>query len=131
MHRQLTCRFAFEQACRNLLNTFRRILLTQRLNLPNEDELHLVVGKLFWCEWFPCIDPKKVQSFRDAVEGVLSGEYRVVEFYRGNRAVKAGLQQIENDLGTKIATSAKLIRPFFGRMRTQVVQNAPDTIQTP
>ncbi len=61
------------------------------LCLQNNDELHFSVGN-FWLEWFPCTDPSRVSAYVDAVCGYLSGEYRVLEHYRGKRCVKAELQ---------------------------------------
>jgi len=40
------------------------------LNLQNRDELHLVASA-FWCEWFPCSNPKKVERYIEAVSGLL------------------------------------------------------------
>lgn len=49
------------------------------LNLQG-DELHLCVEH-FWCEWFPCTDENKAHIFYDSVCGLLSGTYRIVEYY--------------------------------------------------
>lgn len=61
------------------------------LGLQNNDELHFSVGH-FGLEWFPCTNPDRVRAYIAAVSGYLSGEYRVLEHYRGNRCVKAELQ---------------------------------------
>lgn len=61
------------------------------LALQNNDELHFLVGN-FWLEWFPCSKPSRAREFIAAVSGFLSGEYRVLEHYHGNRCVKAQLQ---------------------------------------
>jgi hypothetical protein len=62
------------------------------LNLQNIDELHLAASA-FWCEWFPCTNPKKVERYIEAVSGVLSGEFRILEHWRGKRPVKALVQR--------------------------------------
>ena len=61
------------------------------LCLQNNDELHFTVGH-FWLQWFPCTNPDRVRAYIDAVCGYLSGEYRVLEHYRGKCCVKAELQ---------------------------------------
>lgn len=63
------------------------------LNLQNEDELHLEIGRYFWMEWFPVSDQAQADQYIDAVCGFLAGEYRVEEYYRGKTCVKANLQK--------------------------------------
>lgn len=62
------------------------------LNLQNRDELHIVAGP-FWCEWFPCTSPAKVDEYFNAVVGLIEGKYRILEHRRGSRCVKAELQK--------------------------------------
>lgn len=52
------------------------------LNLQNHDELHFGVGE-FWCPWFPCTRPQKVEQFKNAVIGFIAGDSRVLEHRRG------------------------------------------------
>jgi hypothetical protein len=61
------------------------------LNLQNRDELHFSAEN-FWLEWFPCTDRSRVEAYIDAVLGFLSGCYRILEHYRGNKCTKAELQ---------------------------------------
>lgn len=56
------------------------------------DELHLEAGWLH-LDWFPCVSSEVSDPFRQVVAGLLSGQLRIVEHYRGNRAVKAELQE--------------------------------------
>ena len=56
------------------------------------DELHLQAGA-FWLEWFPCQYPEKSQAYFNAVCGLISGRFRILEHCRGNRVVKAWLQE--------------------------------------
>jgi hypothetical protein len=67
-----------------------RLKYEVNLNLQG-DELHFSVSH-FWLEWFPCTKPAIVEAYITAVSGFLSGEYRIVEHYRGNNCVKAELQ---------------------------------------
>lgn len=92
-------------------------------NLQNVDELHLNVGEVFWCEWFPCSDPVVRLEFRQAMQGVLSGEYRVVEFYRKDRAIKAELERPQNGTWTRVARYSTLRLPSFVRPKTRILQN--------
>ncbi len=48
------------------------------INLQNRDELHLWADVL-WASWFPVGDDDVFEKFMDAVLGILSGEYRIVE----------------------------------------------------
>ena len=53
------------------------LLFNVSINLQ-QDELYLDVGAR-WLEWFPCTDADVVAKFREAVRGVLSGTFRIVE----------------------------------------------------
>jgi hypothetical protein len=93
------------------------------LNLQNEDELHLNAAGL-WVSWFPCTKDGCVEDFVGAVCGLLSGKYRVVEFYRGARLVKAALQRPEAGDWANIRGRLRLHLPF-GAKSMRVLQNAP------
>ena len=93
------------------------------LNLQNNDELHLVVAGNFWLEWFPCTKKKKVEEYIEAVSGVLSGKYRILEHYRDKKVVKAELQSPEKDGWKTIGTWATWSFPFPWRKNYNVVQN--------
>jgi len=62
------------------------------LDFQNTDELHLCAGDVFLCSWFPSSDPEVLNRYRDAVLGVVSGQYRIVEYWRWGRGVGADLQ---------------------------------------
>lgn len=96
-----------------------------RVNLQNVDELHLCVGEVFWCEWFPWDDPRVFSEFREAMLGVISGEYRVVEFYRNHKPVRAELQRPTGGTWTKVAMYSRLRLPSPARMRTRILRNEP------
>ena len=61
------------------------------LNLQNTDELHFNVDE-FWGEWFPCTDPKIVESYLQAVSGFLRGIYRIEVYSRKGKSYKRLLQ---------------------------------------
>jgi len=88
------------------------------LALQNNDELHFSVGH-FWLEWFPCTKPSRVSEYVAAVVGFLSGQYRVIEHYRGKRCVKAELQVPISDGWKTIGTWSNLLRflPLRGSLR--------------
>ena len=95
------------------------------LNLQNIDELHLTASAL-WVEWFPCTKPQNVDRYFDAVSGLLSGEFRILEHWRGTRPVKAQLQRPLNGGWECVATWGDLsaIVPW-PRKTLKVVQNKP------
>ncbi|MBK8161580.1 MAG: hypothetical protein IPK65_00045 [Gammaproteobacteria bacterium] len=92
------------------------------LALQNNDELHFSVSH-FWLEWFPCTKPSRVDEYIAAVVGFLSGQFRVLEHYRGKRYVKAELQAPSNGCWKTIGTWSNLLSflPLRGSLR--VVSN--------
>jgi len=91
------------------------------LNLQG-DELHLQAGH-FWLEWFPCTNPVRVNQYVEAVCGLLSGKYRILERYRGDRAVKAELQVPEGGTWRTIGAWGTMWRPLSFRKRQRVLIN--------
>ncbi len=91
------------------------------LNLQG-DALHLSAGS-FWLEWFPCVDPEVVAGYRDAVTGLLSGRYRIIEYYAGRRAVKAQLQRPVGEAWQTIGTSSNLGIWLPWRRSSRILQN--------
>ncbi len=61
------------------------------LNLQNTDELHFNVDD-FLGLWFPCTDSKVSESFLQAVQGFVSGKYRIVMYSRKGKPYKRILQ---------------------------------------
>ena len=76
----------------------------------DSNALHMTAGEKLWLEWFPPDNQTVVEQYRDAALGVLSGEYRIVEYFRGTRAVKALLQRPNGDSWETIGTSGGLGR---------------------
>lgn len=87
------------------------------------DELHLKAGA-FWLEWFPCSEKFISDTFFNAVTGVLSGRFRIVEYYRGDKAIKAELQELRNDDWKTIGTWSCLHLPFPLRKTIKILHNA-------
>jgi hypothetical protein len=78
------------------------------LSLQNNDELHLTAGH-FWVEWFPCHDQRIFDDFMDAVVGLISGRYRIVEQFVRGRPTQAKLQRPEGDGWRTVASWANLL----------------------
>ena len=74
------------------------------LDFQNGDELTLSASKC-WYEWFPCTNPEKVDRYIEAVSGLLSGEFRLVEHWRGRRVVMTQLQRPNGRDWKGVATS--------------------------
>jgi hypothetical protein len=93
------------------------------LDFQNGDELTLSASR-FWYEWFPCTDQKIVDKYLEAVCGLLSGQFRILEHWRGGRVVKAQLQSTRDDKWKSIATSTNIsgIVPWPSK-KLRIVQN--------
>jgi hypothetical protein len=72
------------------------------------DELHLNVGEHLWVEWFPCGETAVFDRFVDAVAGILSGRYRIVESSVAGKVISARLQRPVDDRWRTLATSSSL-----------------------
>ncbi len=99
-----------------------RLSFTVDLNLQNRDELHLSASAL-WVEWFPCTNSKKVDQYFEAVSGLLSGRFRILEHWRGRRVVKAELQRPWKDGWETISGCSHLLSIPWPRKTFKVVQN--------
>ncbi|MBV6425112.1 MAG: hypothetical protein NAOJABEB_02926 [Steroidobacteraceae bacterium] len=93
------------------------------LCLQNNDELHFSVGH-FWCEWFPCTMPEKVESYVAAVCGYVSGEYRIIEGRRFGRCIRAKLQRPCGGSWETIASWSRLHIPVPWLVRWAELRNA-------
>lgn len=101
------------------------------LCLQNHDELHFAAGH-FWCEWFPCTKPDRVEKYLDAVTGFLSGKYRIVEYYRGTRCYKAKLQKPDGNRWRTVANWATIWIPLPFKKKTikELRKQCPDLFGT-
>ena len=97
------------------------------LNFQNRDELHLVAGE-FWCSWFPSSDATVTERYREAVLGVISGQYRIVEYRRWGCRARAILQAPKPEGWQTVAKSARGVLsliPFRWGERERILQNVP------
>ena len=100
------------------------LLFDVSLNLQNLDELHLTASAL-WVEWFPCTKPDRVEQYFEAVSGLLSGRFRILEHWRGKRPVKAELQTPIGTAWKTVTGSSDLLSVPWPRKRFKIVQNLP------
>ena len=91
------------------------------INLQN-DELHLSAGE-FWVEWFPCGDTAVFENFMDAVIGLLSGRYRILEYLVGSSTARAQLQRPSTVGWETIATRSTPLIFIPWRRSTRVIRN--------
>jgi hypothetical protein len=94
------------------------------LAFQNGDELTLSASR-FWGEWFPCTRQKKVDKYLEAVFGLLSGRFRILEHWRGGRVVRAELQSPTDGKWKSVATSINIsgLIPWPPK-KLRVVQNS-------
>jgi hypothetical protein len=90
-------------------------------NLQNLDELHLNVGRYFWVEWFPCWKREIFEDFVQAVIGLVSGEYRIVETYIFRRASSARLERPNGRGGWRRTQTWALPEAVIPWRRKQVI----------
>lgn len=103
----------------------RGLCFEVNLNLQNRDELHLSASML-WIEWFPCRYQKQVEAYFEAVSGLLSGRFRILEHWRGPRFVLAQLQRPKEGEWKTIASrfNPTILLPWPSKI-LKVVQNVP------
>jgi len=105
------------------------LLFKVSLNLQNLDELHLIASALC-VEWFPCTEPDRVERYFEAISGLLSGRFRILEHWCGRRSVKAELQAPAGTAWKMVASRSHLLSVPWPRKRFQVVQNLPPASPT-
>jgi len=93
------------------------------LNLQT-DELHLS-AKHFWGSWFTIKNPEVVRLYTEAVLGLITGKFRIVQYWNNDSLVKSILQKpINNDWETVFTDRKKLSFPWT-RFTVKVIQNHP------
>ena len=92
------------------------------LCLQNRDELGFSAGH-FYCEWFPCTKPDRVDKYLDAVIGFLSGVYRILEHYRGTRCYRAKLQKPQGDNWCTVANWSTIWIPLSFKKTVKELRN--------
>jgi hypothetical protein len=94
------------------------------LNLQNDDELHLQVGKLWMC-WFPCTEAENVEDFIQSVVGLIEGKHRILETIKGGKVVKGQLQIYCNgEWESKSSGIATFYFPSLRRKCFNILQNS-------
>ena len=96
------------------------VLYETWLGLQNNDELSFGV-RSFQLEWFPCTDKTNQDSFVEAVKGFLSGNYRILEHWKGNKCYKAELQK-PIDHGWKTIGRWGILIWFLVPLKTKLVE---------
>lgn len=92
------------------------------LNLQG-DELHLTAGSAFWLEWFPGYEERVKMAYLSAVKGLLEGRLRILEHRRGERVVKAELQEPGENGWTTIGSWGLAFWLPIGRKDFNILQN--------
>lgn len=88
------------------------------------DALHLNASH-FWVEWFPCGKQRVFDQFVEAVTGLLSGKYRLLESYVFGKCVASRLQRPVGDGGWKTVARLSAIEALVPWPRShRVVRNA-------
>jgi hypothetical protein len=95
-----------------------------RLNLQG-DELHLEAGDDFRLEYHRGHQPEIADRYFDAVDGLLAGRYRIVEYHRSGRAVRAQLQAPVDGRWEVLGTCSRLHVPIPWRTTQRILLNAP------
>lgn len=90
--------------------------------MQNGDELHFQLGGFFWAQWFSCTDATNALKYETAINGVLSGAYRVKAIHRRGVPVKAFLQAPDGDEWVTVFTWGKLHLPI-GAITISYIQN--------
>ena len=92
------------------------------LTLQDGNELHILTPHI-WCKFFPAHLPHIAENFRNAATGLLSGEYRILQFIRNQNVCKAYLQKPEaDDWITLYKHHSKFCLPWM-KMEKRVVRN--------
>jgi hypothetical protein len=94
------------------------------LVLQNRDELHFSAGN-FRLEWAPCSDPSIVEAYIQAVTGFMSGRYRILEHYQGDRYKKGELQVLaEGKQWETVGVSRRINLILGGRKQIKEIINS-------
>lgn len=99
------------------------LLFDVYLDLQNDDELALVVANRLFMSWFPCTDGDVSERYVEAVCGVVSGAFRVLEVYSGSRCLKRYLQKPQGAEWETITRSYYSLAFPFSRRREVVIQD--------
>jgi hypothetical protein len=92
------------------------------LNLQNKDELHICTDDI-WCQFFPINSQDVLDSFNDAVQGLIEGRYRILQLCKRNKVFKSALQKPSSNSWITIYNHFhKIILPWT-RLDEKIIQN--------
>ena len=87
------------------------------------DELHCSAEEFRMCS-FPVDDADRTTAFKDAVVGLINGEHRILQHYRGDRVVKSVLQRKTSEEWEPIYTASSLSWSWpWLRKQNRVIKN--------
>lgn len=92
------------------------------VNLQNNDELHISTSYI-WCQLFSAESPDVVETFLNAVKGLISGEYRIQQFIKDNKVYKSLLQRPENDQWVTVYRHHHKISFPWTSLEENIIQN--------
>jgi hypothetical protein len=100
----------------------RGLVFDLKVNLRG-DELQLCAGACRLFRWSPCTSADVVARFREAVQGLISGNFRIVEYCRLGKPIRAELQKPQQQSWQTIGTWRRFSLPW-GKESLQILQNA-------
>jgi hypothetical protein len=86
------------------------------------DVLNIGAGP-FWGEWFPCLDSGVVSRYVEAVSGLITGRFRIVEHSRNGRVLKTFLQRPSGSEWQTIYRHYHGLSYLWARMEQRILQN--------
>ncbi len=92
------------------------------LNLQNDDELHISTS-FIWCQLFPADSQELVGAFTDAVQGLITGDYRILQFIKDGKVYKSFLQRPENNGWVTVYRHIHKLAFPWTRLEKNIIQN--------
>lgn len=92
------------------------------LNFQNKDQLHMW-SNIMCFEYFPANEPEIVKKFTDAVIGIISGNYRVLQKVRNSIPYTAYLQNQEDEIWITIYTHHRKFKLPWLNFDENIIQN--------
>jgi len=92
------------------------------LNFQNKDQLHLWSNTMS-LEYFPANDPEITKKFIDAVIGIISGRYRILQKVRNSIPYTSYLQKKEDEKWVTIYTHHKKYKLPWLNFDENIIQN--------
>ena len=92
------------------------------VNLQNEDELQISTS-FICCNFFSIDNPDTVDDFVKAVQGLIMGEYRVLQFVRHGKVFKSLLQRPNESKWVTIYKHLLTFRLPWMRLEENSIQN--------